>query len=274
MKGFKYNIKNSLKPFDKRKIVVKMGGSTLDAEDVLVQFAEAVAIMPETCEIVVVHGGGKDIGRQLERMGREFTFIDGLRVTDDEVIDVVEMVLSGLVNKWIARALEHRGVRAVGISGTDHGLFHAKKLVVREGDLGYVGEIEKVDTELIELFISHGITPVVSPISIGPDYLAYNVNADHAAYRLAEVWKADDLIYITDVPGIKIGGTVREKIGIDEVENLIETEEITGGMIPKLMNAASAIRQGVKRVHIIGWDGPESIVNSLNTDRHFGTVIE
>ncbi len=258
----------------KRKIVVKMGGSTLDAEDVLVQFAEGIAIMPENCDIVVVHGGGKDIGRQLEKMGREFKFIDGLRVTDDEVIDVVEMVLSGLVNKWITRALERRGVKAVGISGTDLGLFHATKLVMKGGDLGYVGAIESINTELIEILISNKVTPVVSPVSIGPDYRAYNVNADHAACRLAEAWKADDLIYITDVPGISINGKVREKIELFEVENLIDSEEITGGMIPKLMNSAAAVREGVKRVHIIGWDGSESIANSIDTSKHFGTLIK
>lgn len=258
----------------KRKIVVKMGGSTLDAEDVLVQFAEAVAIMPENCDIVVVHGGGKDIGRQLEKMGREFTFIDGLRVTDDEVIDVVEMVLSGLVNKWITRALERRGVKAVGISGTDLGLFHATKLIVKGGDLGYVGAIDRINTELLEILISNEITPVVSPVSIGPDYRAYNVNADHAACRLAEAWKADDLIYITDVSGISIDGKVKEKIELVEVNDLIDSGEITGGMIPKLMNSAAAVMEGVKRVHIIGWEGSESIVNSIGVDKHFGTLIE
>ena len=258
----------------KRKIVVKMGGSTLDAEDVLVQFAEAVAIMPEYCDIVIVHGGGKDIGRQLEKMGREFTFIDGLRVTDDEIIDVVEMVLSGLVNKWITRALGKRGVKAVGISGTDLGLFHATKLVVKGGDLGYVGAIDRINTELVEILISNEITPVVSPISIGPDYRAYNVNADHAACRLAEAWKADDLIYITNVPGISIGGKVKEKIELVEVEDLINSEEITGGMIPKLMNSAAAVREGVKRVHIIGWKGPESIINSISENQRMGTLIE
>jgi len=258
----------------KRKIVVKMGGSTLDTENVLAQFAEAVALVPSGNELVVVHGGGKDIGRQLERMGREFRFIDGLRVTDDEVIDVVEMVLSGIVNKWITRALEKHGVRAVGISGTDLGLFRAEKLVVSGGDLGYVGSIETVNTELLEILLSHGITPVVSPISIGPEHRAYNVNADHAACRLAEFWKADDLIYITDVPGISIGGHLREKIKVDEVESLMDSGEVTGGMIPKLMNSASAVMAGVGRVHIIGWDGPGSIVDSLDPDVHTGTVIE
>ena len=207
-------------------------------------------------------------------MSREFKFIDGLRVTDDEIIDVVEMVLSGLVNKWIARALEKRGVRAVGISGTDLGLFYAEKLVVKNGDLGYVGAIDEVNTELLEILISKGITPVVSPISIGAEYRAYNVNADHAACKLAEACKADDLIYITDVPGITVGGSVKEKIRSDEVEYLIDSGEITGGMIPKLMNAAAAVKQGVSRVHIIGWEGPESIINSISKDCHMGTVIE
>ena len=258
----------------KKNVVVKMGGSILDTENVLSEFAEAVALVPTEYDIAVVHGGGKDIGRQLQRMGREFRFIDGLRVTDDEVIDVVEMVLSGLVNKWITRALEKHGVRAVGISGTDLGLFHATKLVVSGGDLGYVGSIEKVNLELIKLLLNQGITPVISPISLGDDGRAYNVNADHAACKLAEVWKADDLIYITDVPGISLDGKLRGTIKIDEIDPLITDGEITGGMIPKLRGSAQAVCQGVGRVHIVGWKGPSSIIESLNRENHWGTVIE
>ncbi len=163
------------------KIVVKMGGSTLDSENVLVEFAEAVALAADDNRIAVVHGGGKDIGRQLDRMGREFKFIDGLRVTDDETIDVVEMVLSGLVNKWITRALEIKGLKAAGVSGTDLGLFRAVKLESKSGDLGYVGSIEDVNTELVDILVDRGVIPVISPISIGPGGRAYNVNADHAA---------------------------------------------------------------------------------------------
>jgi acetylglutamate kinase len=255
------------------KIVVKMGGSTLDNENILEQFAAALAMIPEDRDVVVVHGGGKDIGRQLDRMGRQVQFIDGLRVTDGDTIDVVEMVLSGLVNKWIVRALEREGVRAAGVSGTDLGLFHAARLVSRGGDLGYVGTIEEVNTEIINILLARRIIPVISPISIGPEYRAYNVNADHAAQKLAEVWKADDLIYITDVPGIKIGGQVRPRIGIGEVEGLIDTGEVTGGMIPKLRSSASAVKNGVGRVHIIGWKGPESIMDSLRRDAQWGTVI-
>ena len=251
-----------------------MGGSTLEADNVLAEFADAVSRVPDDTDVVVVHGGGKDIARQLGHMGREFKFVDGLRVTDDEVIDVVEMVLSGTVNKWITRALGKVGLRSTGISGTDLGLFHATKLEVKGGDLGYVGAIERVDTELLDILLAQNIVPVVSPISIGPGYRAYNVNADHAACKLAEAWKADDLIYITDVPGISIGGEVRACIKIDEVEQMIESGEITGGMIPKIMNAASAVREGVRRVHVIGWKGPDSIVDSLDEKIHWGTVIE
>lgn len=250
-----------------------MGGSTLDAENVLSEFAEAVSLVPAEFALAVVHGGGKDIGRQLEKMGRKFQFVDGLRVTDDETIDVVEMVLSGIVNKWITRALGKQGVRACGVSGTDLGLFHAEKLVVKGGDLGYVGSIEKVNTDLIDILLSNGVVPVISPISIGPGNRAYNVNADHAACKLAEAWKADDLIFITDVPGIKVGGELRNSIAISEVESLIDTGEVTGGMIPKLMNAASAVMAGVGRVHVTGWKGPDSIVDSLDISKHWGTVV-
>ncbi len=255
------------------KVVIKMGGSTLDSENILEEFAAAVALVPKEYRVVVVHGGGKDIGRQLARMGREFTFVNGLRVTDDETIDQVEMVLSGLVNKWITRALEREGLRAAGISGTDLGLFRAEKMVVPEGDLGYVGTIHAVNPEILDILLDRDIVPVVSPISIGPDVRAYNVNADHAAQKLAEVWKADHLVYITDVPGIKVGGEVRETIRLDEVNGLIECGEVTGGMIPKLRSCSSAVMNGVGRVHIIGWKGRESIVDSLRSDCGWGTSI-
>ena len=255
------------------KIVVKMGGSTLDSENILTEFADAVALVSKENRVAVVHGGGKDIGRQLERMGREFSFIDGLRVTDDDTIDVVEMVLSGLVNKWITRALGKEGLRAAGVSGTDLGLFRAVKLTVKGGDLGYVGAIEEVNTDLVDLLLDRGVIPVISPISIGPGHRAYNVNADHAAQKLAEVWRADHLVYITDVPGIRVGGEVRGEIRIGEVEGLIDTGEVTGGMIPKLMSSASAVMNGVGRVHITGWKGPRSIADSLLRDGAWGTVI-
>ncbi len=255
------------------KVVVKMGGSTLDSENILEEFAEAMALVPKEYRTVVVHGGGKDIGRQLARMGREFTFVDGLRVTDDETIDQVEMVLSGLVNKWIARALERKGLRAVGVSGTDLGLFRAEKLVSKSGDLGFVGKIREVNPELLDILLEKNIVPVVSPISIGPEIRAYNVNADHAAQKLAEVWKADHLIYITDVPGIKVCGEVRETIRLDEVDALIECGEVTGGMIPKIRSSSTAVSNGVGRVHIIGWKGPRSIVDSLGSECGWGTSI-
>ena len=255
------------------KIVVKMGGSTLDSENVLVEFAQAVALAADDNRIAVVHGGGKDIGRQLERMGREFKFIDGLRVTDDETIDVVEMVLSGLVNKWITRALGKEGLKAAGVSGTDLGLFRAVKLESKSGDLGYVGSIEDVNTELVDILVDRGVVPVISPISIGPGGRAYNVNADHAAQKLAEVWSADHLVYITDVPGIKVGGDVRGEIRTHEVDSLIESGEVTGGMIPKLRSCASAVANGVGRVHIVGWKGPRSIVDSLDRGAQWGTVV-
>lgn len=255
------------------KIVIKMGGSTLDSENILEEFAAGVALVPEEFQVVVVHGGGKDIGRQLARMGREFTFIDGLRVTDDETIDQVEMVLSGLVNKWITRALERHGRRAAGVSGTDLGLFRAEKMIVPGGDLGYVGSITQVNTELVDVLLEKNVIPVVSPISLGPDDRAYNVNADHAAQKLAEVWRADHLIYITDVPGIRVDGAVRDVIRLDEVDALIECGEVTGGMIPKLRSCGSAVENGVGRVHIVGWKGPESIIDSIGRECAWGTVI-
>jgi acetylglutamate kinase len=153
-------------------------------------------------------------------------------------------------------------------------LFHAEKLEIPEGDLGYVGTIHDVNTELIRLFIEHDIVPVVSPISIGTDCRAYNVNADHAAQKCAEQWKADDLVYITNVPGITIDSEVRPVIKTTDMEAVLNTGAVTGGMIPKLTSSVSAVENGVGRVHIIGWKGPDSIRDSLDSSHSWGTVIE
>lgn len=260
------------------RIVVKIGGATLDTPGLLEDLAEGLALVCDQ-SLVLVHGGGKEIARWLDRLGKTFTFVEGLRVTDEDSVEIVEMVLSGAINKRIVAALSSAGFKAVGISGKDMRLLEVKKLLKDGVDLGFVGEIARVRPELVEILLEKGILPVISPISIGiEDNATYNVNADHAATEIAQALKADDLIFITDVPGILVAGQIRRTILADEIERLISEGQITGGMIPKARSCAKAVEKGVRRVHIVGWEGPNTILNSIslsyNDSKDSGTMIK
>lgn len=256
-----------------KTVCIKIGGSTVDAEGLLRELGQSIkSLLPDTSPIIV-HGGGKDIARHLKQLNREFTFIEGMRVTDAEMVKVVQMVLSGDVNKKIVNALLMEGVDAAGFSGVDSALFTAAKLYIKGQDIGFVGSIEKVDAKLITLCHDAGLIPVISPISRGTDGAIYNVNADLAASELAMALKADDLIFVSDVPGVIIDNNVRNDIHINEIEQLIESGHITGGMVPKLRSAADAVRRGVGRVHICGWNDNTTLQNELTGGNASGTVI-
>jgi acetylglutamate kinase len=183
------------------------------------------------------------------------------------------MVLSGDVNKRIVNALQTAGVTALGISGVDCGLFTASRMMVKGQDIGFVGNIDAVDLRIIEICRSSGIVPVVSPISRDAAGNVYNVNADLAASELAKKCKADHLVFISDVPGVKIDGAVKHVIRTTEIENYITTGQIQGGMIPKVRGATEAVRFGVHQVHICGWNGSETLAQELSESAATGTVI-
>ena len=254
-------------------VIIKIGGSTIDARGLLSELGKSIGMLSEDNFPMVVHGGGKDIAKQLGLLNREFTFVEGMRVTDAEMADVVQMVLSGDVNKRIVNALLGENVPAAGFSGVDCGLFTASKMLQKGQDIGFVGKIDKVNTAFIDLFRSARLVPVISPVSRGTDGSVYNVNADLAASELAMALSADDLIFVSDVPGVMIDDEVRRQIHIDEIEGLIEAGHITGGMIPKLRSSADAITKGVKRVHICGWTNDETLRNELTGGETAGTVI-
>ncbi|MCX7725826.1 MAG: acetylglutamate kinase [Chitinispirillaceae bacterium] len=256
-----------------RIFCLKVGGSSIDEENFLPELGLSIKKVIDSIFPVIVHGGGKDITKQLKLLNREFSFVDGMRVTDAEVLRVVEMVLSGDVNKRIVNALLNSGVTAAGFSGVDASLFTASKLLLDGKDIGFVGKIEKVSTLLIDICKEKKIVPVISPISRGVDGTLYNVNADPAASELAIAMKADDLIFISDIPGVIIDNNVRREIKIFEIEKLIKEGHITGGMIPKLRSAADAIKRGVKRIHICNWKGIETLENILKNSVEAGTVI-
>jgi acetylglutamate kinase len=254
-------------------ICIKIGGSTVDAEGLLKELSQSIKDLPGDSFPVIVHGGGKDIARQLSLLNKEFTFIEGMRVTDSEMVKIVQMVLSGDVNKRIVNALLSEGISAFGFSGVDGNLFEASKMTVNGQDIGFVGNIDKVRTSVIELFKAQSIVPVISPISRDTAGAIYNVNADLAAGELAMAMRADDLVFVSDVQGVLIDGKVRSEIRTDEIEELISLGHITGGMIPKLRSAADAVERGVSRVHICGWNGRDTLKNELNTKTSNGTVI-
>ena len=233
-------------------VVVKVGGNELDDPNFLDAFVLAVkTIQDDGHTPVIVHGGGKTIAQYQQKLGLEAKFIDGLRVTDEASMEVAEMVLSGLTNKRIVRALVNAGIRAAGFSGVDDGTIYVEKMWHPLGDLGLVGDVQDVDTHLIDTLVAAQIVPVISPISFGAhDALSYNVNADHAATAIAAKLGAIKLIFVSNVPGILVAGRVVRAVTADQAEQWIEEGIITGGMIPKVRSATHAVANGVAQAVI------------------------
>lgn len=256
-----------------KTVCIKIGGSTVDTTGLLQELGRSIANLPSDTFPVVVHGGGKDIARHLSLLNREFTFIEGMRVTDSEMVKIVQMVLSGDVNKRIVNALQMAGIMAAGFSGVDANLFSATKMLMKGQDIGFVGQIKAVSLTLIDACRQAHLIPVISPISRDASGCIYNVNADLAASELAMALSADDLVFISDVPGVRIGESVQREIRIAEIEPYITDGYITGGMIPKLRSAADAVHRGVSRVHICGWNHAMTLANELNSTTSSGTVI-
>ena len=238
-------------------MVLKVGGNELDDEAFLFGLTRAVqAVRDEGHFPVVVHGGGKAITDLQQKLGLAEKRIEGLRVTDPASLDVAEMVLSGLINKRIVRALVGEHIRAVGISGVDDGTIYVEKMFHPLGDLGRVGEVQDVDDHLLCALIDAGIVPVVSPISFGAlDGQSYNVNADHAATAIAAKLGAIKLVFISNVPGILVAGRVARVVTADQAESWIREGIITGGMIPKVRSAIDAVHAGVPQAVITNLAG-------------------
>ena len=256
-----------------KKVVVKIGGSLAIDEAKLLDFTRAIAALPaRDCLVAVVHGGGKDINENIALLSEEPRFIEGLRVTTPGIMKMVEMTLSGHVNKKLVRMLENNGAAAIGISGVDGKLFEAQK---REGrvDLGLVGNIEKVNPKIVEDLWKTGWTPVVSPISMG-NGIAWNVNADTAASELAVALKADQFLLVSDVPGVlDKEKNVIPNLDEAKVKTLIEDGTISGGMIPKVQESLRAIHRGLGEIHILGWKDAETFLKQIHGDLNYGTIL-
>jgi acetylglutamate kinase len=260
-----------------RTIVVKYGGSAM-VDDALKDavMSDIVLMQLVGIRVVVVHGGGREISAMLEKIGKKSRFVDGLRYTDRETIDVVQMVLAGKVNKDLVQLLERHSGRAVGLCGLDDGLLTAEKMAASE-DLGYVGEITRVNPAPIDNATQNGYVPVVAPVAGGADGEVYNINADIAAARIAAELKAEKLILMTDVRGLLRDkddeSTLIPVVNVSEVPKLENEGIITGGMIPKIRCCVDAVRRGVGRAHIIDGRIPHSILIELFSDEGIGTMF-
>ncbi len=259
----------------RKRVVVKFGGRALEKGEMGTLVDDLVLLQQSGLRPVLVHGGGPEISRMLERLGVEAKFVDGLRVTDAETIDIVEMVLSGKVNKHLVSLIHQRGGRAVGLSGRDGALLEATPHPRTE--LGFVGEIAHVHTELIETLLEDSYIPVISSLGFGVDGQAYNLNADVAAAGLAVALGAEKLIILTDVPGIhRPGEDGRERIALldpSSARELAATGVVSSGMLPKLEACVDAVEQGVPSAHIIAAGDPHGVLIELFTDEGIGTMV-
>jgi acetylglutamate kinase len=266
--------------FHGKTIVIKYGGSAMQEEGLRQRFAQDIVLMKFVgLRPVVVHGGGPQIGATLARLGKDTRFVRGMRVTDAETMEVVEMVLSGKLNKGLVQLINSHGGRAIGLSGKDGNLIEARKMVLTEGvgageDLGFVGEVTNVNAGIIKDMDRGMYVPVVAPIGVGRDGETYNINADLVASRLAVALGADKLILLTDVTGILDGaGELVSSIPLSELEGLLTREVVTGGMIPKVRCCSEAVSQGVRKAHIIDGRVEHSVLLEVFTDGGVGTEI-
>lgn len=233
--------------------VIKVGGNELDDPGFVKGLVRAVKELPEAP--VLVHGGGKEIRSLQERLGLAPQYVDGLRVTDLESLAVVQMVLAGRINKRLVAALTAEGVDAFGMSGVDRGAVKAEKLEHPAGDLGWVGRVAAVRTEVFERLLDEGITPVLSPICWGADGSMFNVNADHVALAVAQALVAEALVFVSNVPGVLADDHLIERVTPDQAEALIADGTIAGGMVPKIRSALDAVASGVAAVCITNLQG-------------------
>ncbi|SFV77044.1 Acetylglutamate kinase [hydrothermal vent metagenome] len=270
-----------IQKFQGKTIVIKYGGNAMIDEDLKSSFARDIVLMKSVgMNPIVVHGGGPQIGNILEKIGKESEFIGGMRVTDSETMDVVEMVLGGLVNKEIVNLIHQHGGHSIGLTGKDGSLITAKKLqhdiklTSEIIDLGHVGEVDEIDTSVIELLLKGDFIPVIAPIGVGEDGFSYNINADLVAGSIAQALNAEKLILLTNTSGLLDSeGELLTGLDAKTIDGLIEDGTIYGGMLPKIGCALSAVKNGVKSTHIIDGRVPHAVLLEVFTDNGVGTLI-
>jgi acetylglutamate kinase len=271
--------------FAGKTIVIKYGGNAMVDDDLKNSFARDIVLM-KTVGInpVVVHGGGPQIGSLLERIGKETEFVHGMRVTDSETMDVVEMVLGGLVNKEIVNLINQKGGRAIGLTGKDGGMIRAHKLTFEQSapemhaseivDIGHVGEVTSIDPSVVNMLVGGDFIPVIAPIGVGADGQSYNINADLVAGKLAETLKAEKLMLLTNTAGLlDKKGELLTGLSTERVNSLIADGTIYGGMLPKIRCALEAVQAGVSTAHIIDGRVQHAVMLEIFTDDGVGTLI-
>lgn len=263
--------------FNRKIIVVKYGGSAMIDETLKKRVIEDVTLLKLVgFKPIIVHGGGKEISRWMEKTGKQPTFVNGLRVTDEETMEVAEMVL-GKVNKGLVQLVESLGVRAIGLSGKDGGLLRAQKKFSDGKDIGFVGEVTSVDANVLLDLLEKDFLPIICPIGLGEDYQTYNINADDAACAIARAMNAEKLAFLTDIEGVyrdySDADSLISELHISEAKQLIADGNVGGGMIPKLQNCIDAIENGVSRVHILDGRIPHCLLLEIFTNKGIGTAI-
>ncbi len=274
--------------FSGTTVVIKYGGNAMENDELKNSFARDVVMMKQVgINPVIVHGGGPQIGDLLNRLGKESKFVQGMRVTDRETMDVVQMVLGGLVNKDIVNLIQHNGGQAVGLTGKDGRLIRASKMVLKNLDaddpelntseiidIGHVGEVRGIDTKVLDLLGGSDFIPVIAPIGVDDQGVSYNINADLVAGKVAEVLRAEKLILLTNVAGLKDKeGQVLTGLTAERVNALIKDGTIHGGMLPKIRCALEAVENGVRTSHIIDGRVAHAVLLEILTDKGVGTLI-
>ncbi len=263
--------------FNRKIIVVKYGGSAMVDEELKRRVIEDVTLLKLVgFKPIIVHGGGKEISKWVGKVGMEPKFINGLRVTDEDTMEVAEMVL-GRVNKSLVQLVESLGVRAIGISGKDGALLKVDKKYSDGQDIGYVGEIKEVNGQILYDLLEKDFLPIVCPVGLDDDFNTYNINADDAACAIARAVKAEKLAFLTDIEGVykdpSDPSTLISELRVDEAKKLMDSGYIGGGMLPKLQNCIDAIEAGVSRVHILDGRIPHCLLLEIFTNKGIGTAI-
>ena len=263
--------------FNRKIIVVKYGGSAMVDEELKARVIQDVTLLKLVgFKPIIVHGGGKEISKWVGKVGMEPQFINGLRVTDAETMELAEMVL-GKVNKSLVQLVEQLGVRAIGISGKDGGLLKVDKKLADGEDIGFVGDVKEVNADIIYDLLEKDFLPIIAPIGLDDDYNTYNINADDAACAIAEAVHAEKLAFLSDIEGVYKDkddpSSLISELHVDEAQKLIDDGYVGGGMIPKLKNCIDAIEEGVNRVHILDGRIPHSLLLEIFTNKGIGTAI-
>jgi len=262
-----------IKEFHGRTVVIKYGGSAMTNPRAKEAFIQDVVLLKYVgMKPVIVHGGGPEINKLMSRLGMKPVFKNGLRVTDEATMEVVEMVLVGKLNKDIVTWINLHGGKSIGLCGKDAATLVAER-ETRYGDIGYVGKIVHVNTEVVDLLLDADYIPVIAPVAVGENGATYNVNADTAAAKIAENLKAEKLVLLTDVDGVMKDGKLISLMNLEEAKNFIEEKVVEGGMIPKLQCAISALKAGVRSVHIINGGIEHALILEIFSDEGIGTMV-